>query len=89
VFLSTLFQAAHWCGFQPQGGEPAAESDGGSAGNSACLICLMAPSTSAIVLLVAFAVLFRSAGWVGGLQMCSAPILNFFRLYIRPPPFLA
>jgi len=60
--------------------------DPASSGSPVCLICLMAPSTSAIILLVAFLVMWCSTVFVGGLQMRPKPMLDSFWLYIRPPP---
>jgi hypothetical protein len=47
----------------------------------------MAPSTSAIILLVAFFIMSGSAMFIGDLPLRPKPILESFRLYIRPPPF--
>ncbi len=60
--------------------------DPASSGSPVCLICLMAPSTSAIVLLVAFFIMALSPVFVGGLQVRPRPFLDSFQLYIRPPP---
>jgi hypothetical protein len=86
VLLSTTVQAAHFCAFQEPSAQAIAESDSALSGGPACLVCLMAPSASAIILLIAFVVLSRSSAFVGGLQMRFKPILDSFQLYIRPPP---
>ena len=46
----------------------------------------MAPSISAIIVLIAFFIMSGSAVFVGGLQMRPKPVLCSFHLYIRPPP---
>ena len=46
----------------------------------------MAPSLSALILLVAFFVMSGSTVFVGALQMRPKPILSSFQLHIRPPP---
>jgi hypothetical protein len=50
------------------------------------MICLMAPSTSALVLLIAFFILSSSTIPFRRLQVRPRPILTSFDLYIRPPP---
>ncbi len=86
VLLSTTVQAAHFCGFRRPDAQATLDLDATSSTSSVCLICLMAPSTSAIILLVAFFVMSRNAPSVGGLQMRPRQILDSFQLYIRPPP---
>jgi hypothetical protein len=86
VLLSTTVQAAHFCGFPEPAAQAAVGLDPPSSGSSTCLICLMAPSISAIILLVAFFVMSGSTVFVGGLQMRPKPVLCSFHLYIRPPP---
>jgi hypothetical protein len=46
----------------------------------------MAPSLSALILLVAFFVMSGNTVFVGALQMRPKPILSSFHLHIRPPP---
>jgi len=46
----------------------------------------MAPSMSAVILLVAFFALASSMLFVGALQMRPKLVLSSFQLYIRPPP---
>ncbi|MGA9811169.1 MAG: hypothetical protein WBQ64_00240 [Terriglobales bacterium] len=46
----------------------------------------MAPSMSAVILLVAFFAMASSILSVGALQMRPKPVLTSFHLYIRPPP---
>jgi hypothetical protein len=87
VLLSTTFQTAHFCGLSVPDAQAAVELDRASSGSPVCLICLMAPSISALVLLVAFFIMSGSTLFVGGLQMRPKPVLYSFPLYIRPPPF--
>jgi hypothetical protein len=86
VLLSTTVQATHFCGFRGTDAQAAFELDTASSASPVCLTCLMAPSISALILLVAFFVMARSAAFFGGLQICPRPILDSFHLYIRPPP---
>jgi len=86
VLLSTTAQVTHFCGLRKSNSQAALELDPALPGNPLCLICLMAPSTSAIILLVAFLNAFRTIVCVGGRQMLPIPIIESFHLYIRPPP---
>jgi hypothetical protein len=87
VLLSATVQSAHFCGFSAPGTQTALESSANSSGSPVCLTCLMAPSISAIILLVAFFIMSGSAMFIGDLNLCPKPILESFRLHIRPPPF--
>ncbi|MGH9545980.1 MAG: hypothetical protein ACRD23_12265 [Terriglobales bacterium] len=87
VLLSTTVQATHFCGLREPDTQSAVEFNPASSGSPTCLICLMAPSLTAIVLLVAFFIMGGSALFVGGLQMRLKPVLHSSRLYSRPPPF--
>jgi hypothetical protein len=86
VLLSTTAQAAHFCGFRGPDGQAALQLDSSSFGSQVCLVCLTAPSTSAIILLVVFFIVSRGTVFVGRLQRRPKPILDSFQLYIRPPP---
>jgi hypothetical protein len=86
VLLSTTVQTAHFCGLSVPNAQAAVELDRASSGSPVCLICLMAPSISALVLLVAFFIMSGSTVFIGGLQMRPKPVLYSFQLYIRPPP---
>jgi len=86
LLLSTTVQTTHFCGLRAPGAQAAVELDRASSGTPACLICLMAPAISALILLVAFFTLSGSTVFIGGLQMRPKPVLYSFQLYIRPPP---
>jgi hypothetical protein len=87
VLLSTTVQTAHFCGLRVPDAQAAVELDrASSSGPAVCFTCLMAPSISALILLVAFFTMSGSTVFVGRLQMRSKPALHSFRLYIRPPP---
>ena len=86
VLLSTTIQTTHFCGLRAPGAQAAVELDRASSGSPVCLTCLMAPSISALILLVAFFTLSGSTVFVGGLQMRPKLVLYSFQLYIRPPP---
>lgn len=87
VLLSTTLQTTHFCGLRGLGGQAAVGLDPVFSGSSTCLLCLMAPSLSAIILLVAFFIMAGSAVLVGDVQMRLKPVLYSFPLHIRPPPF--
>ncbi len=86
VLLSTTIQAVHFCGLRVPDAQAAVELDRASSGSPVCLTCLMAPSISALILLVAFFTLSASVAFFGRLQMRPSPLLYSFQLYIRPPP---
>jgi hypothetical protein len=85
--MSTTVQTAHFCGLRVPDAQTAVELDRSSSSSPVCLTCLMAPSISALILLVAFFTMSASGTFVGRLQMRPKPVLCSFRLYIRPPPF--
>ncbi|MGH9504989.1 MAG: hypothetical protein ACRD20_19215 [Terriglobales bacterium] len=84
--MSTTVQATHFCSVQAPNAQSVLELDGASSASPVCLTCLMAPSLSALILLIAFFVLSCSIRYVCGIQMRPKPNLRFFELYIRPPP---
>jgi len=84
--LSTSIQAAHFCGRKGPAAQVAVELDPASSSSPVCLTCLMAPSVSALILLVAFFEISSSLFFLGALQMRPKPVLSTFQLYIRPPP---
>jgi hypothetical protein len=86
VLVSTTVQTTHFCGLRAPGAHAEVELDRASSSSPVCLICLVAPAISALILLVAFFIMPGSAVFVGGLQMRPKPVLYSFRLYIRPPP---
>jgi hypothetical protein len=87
--LSTSIQVAHFCGLKGPAAQVSVELDPVSSSSPVCLTCLMAPSLSALILLVAFFVMSGSTVFVGALQMRPKPILSSFQLHIRPPPTVA
>lgn len=86
VLLSTTVQATHFCSLGGVGTQTTVELDQATSASPVCLTCLMAPSMSAVILLVAFFAMASSMLFVGALQMRPKPVLSSFRLYIRPPP---
>ena len=80
ILVSTTVQAAHFCGFYGPGAQAALELDPAWSGNASCLVCLLAPSASAIVLLIALFVSFHSGDRIGTLQMRPRPIIESFLL---------
>jgi hypothetical protein len=84
VLLSTTIQTAHFCAFRGANKQAALELDPSSSGSPVCLICLMSPSTSAIILLVAFFIVSRSNAFVG--RKANAPQTDprFFRSVHSP-----
>jgi len=86
VLLSVTVQTTHFCGLSSVAAQTPVTLDPAPSGRSNCLTCLMAPSISALVLLLAFFIMAGSALFLNGLQMRPNPVLCSFRLYIRPPP---
>ena len=86
VLLSTTVQATHFCSLGGLPTQTAVELDQATSASPVCLTCLMAPSMSALILLVAFFAMASSMLSVGALQMRPKPVLSSFQLYIRPPP---
>lgn len=86
VLLSTTIQTSHFCGLRGLNVPASVEVSPASSGSPVCLICQMARSGTAIVLLIAFVVMSGCTAFVSGLQMWPSPVLHSFRLYIRPPP---
>jgi hypothetical protein len=86
VLLSATVQTTHFCSLRAPDAQTVVELDRASSGSPVCLTCLMAPSISALILLIAFFTMPGSAVFVGGLQMCPKPVFYSFRLHIRPPP---
>jgi hypothetical protein len=86
VLLSTTVQATHLCGLRGLEAQTAVELDRTASAAPVCLTCLMAPSMSAVILLVTFFVMASSLLVVAALQKHPKPVLSSFQLYIRPPP---
>jgi hypothetical protein len=86
VLLSTIIQTTHFCGLRAPDAQAAVELDRASSGSPVCLTCLMAPSISALIPLVALFALSATVAFFGRLQMRPRPVLYSFQLYIRPPP---
>jgi hypothetical protein len=86
ILVSTIIQTTHFCGLRVPDAQAGVELDRASSGSPVCLTCLMAPSISALILLVAFFTMSASGAFVGRLQMRPKPVLYSFQLYIRPPP---
>ena len=58
-----------------------------AAPNSAiCLICLMAHSAAAAVLMAVFSLTFRKRARISVPQVRPSLFLESFQLYVRPPP---
>ena len=83
VLVSTNVQTAHFCGFRKSNGHSELELEPAASARS-CMFCLMAPSASSIVLLIALLIGFGNSGRVGILQVRPSPIIESFLLYIRP-----
>jgi hypothetical protein len=86
VLLSTTVQSAHFCGLRALDVPASVELNPASSGTPVCLTCLMARSSIAIILLIAFVIMSGCAIFIVRLQMRPHPVLYSFRLYIRPPP---
>jgi hypothetical protein len=86
VLLSTTAQTAHFCAVRASAAHTTLELSPASSGPRMCLICLMAPSSNAVILLVAFFVRAGGAGSLSRQVIRYKPILGSFHLYTRPPP---
>src|ERR1700732_1973809 len=64
VLLSTTVQTAHFCGLRVPDAQAAVELDRASSGSPVCLTCLMAPSISALILLVALLTSSGRREWI-------------------------
>ena len=85
LLLATSIQAAHICGFRILGA-PAVAQARLVPPSAVCLTCLMAQSSAEAVIFVAFFFTLRCSVGVWPPQMRPRPFLEFFRLYVRPPP---
>ena len=79
-----------FCSFRAPDAQTVVEMDRASSGSPVCLTCLMAPSISAVILLVAFITMPDSADFVGS-QLRRKPVFYFFPAAYSPssaPPCL-
>ena len=86
LLLATTFQAAHVCGLQTADRSDVAQFQSGSLNRAVCLTCLLAQSTSAGLISVAFVLALRRSASVCFPQSRPRPFLQSFQLYVRPPP---
>jgi hypothetical protein len=86
LLVATLAQSAHFCGFQSLDLRDGTQLRADSPNTTLCLTCLMAQSVAAIALSISISAVFRRRLRVSPLQIQPRPFLEFFRLYVRPPP---
>ena len=86
LLLSTTAQAVHFCELSIVGELGVSQSQPASPNGAVCLICLMAHSTAAAVLLVVFSPTFRRRARASVPLVRPKLFLEAFQLYVRPPP---
>jgi hypothetical protein len=86
LLVATLAQSAHFCGFQSFDLRDGTQLRADSPNTTLCLTCLMAQSVAAIVLSLSISAVFRRRLRVSPLRIRPRLFLEFFRLYVRPPP---
>jgi hypothetical protein len=86
LLVATVYQAAHFCGFQSLNLRGGTQLRSDSTNTTQCLTCLMAQSAAATVLSIAFSSMLRRRLRVQTPQMNPRPLLETFQLYVRPPP---
>jgi hypothetical protein len=86
LLLSTTAQAVHFCELGVAGESIAFQSQPVSPNSAVCLICLMAHSAAAAVLLIVFSPTFRKRVRSSVPQVRPKLFLESFQLYVRPPP---
>lgn len=86
LLLTTLAQATHVCAFQLSEVGDAAQLTSNSANNPICLTCLMAQWATLVLIAISFVLVLRpqSRSWFAQAQ--PQTFLQFFQLYVRPPP---
>jgi hypothetical protein len=86
LLLSTTAQAIHCCDLNAPSERVAFQSPQASPNSAICLICLMAHSAAAAVLVVVFSPTFRKRARASVPQVRPKLFLESFQLYVRPPP---
>ena len=86
LLLSTTAQTVHFCDLSISSDRAILQSRPVSHTNAVCLICMMAYSAAAAVLLVSFSPTFRKRGRASVPQARPRLFLESFQLYVRPPP---
>ena len=87
LLLSTTAQAVHFCELNVASERLLFQSQQPASPNSAvCLICLMAHSAAAAVLVVVFSPTFRKRARATVPRVRPRLFLESFQLYVRPPP---
>jgi len=86
LLLSTTAQAVHFCELSISGERAVFQSRSASPNSAVCLICLMAHSAAAAVLVLVFSPTFRKRTRASVRQVRPRLFLESFQLYVRPPP---
>jgi hypothetical protein len=86
LLLSTTAQAVHFCELSLSGERVFQSSQPASPNSAVCLICVMAHSAAAAVLVIVFSPTFRKRARVSVPQVRPRLFLESFQLYVRPPP---
>lgn len=86
LLSSTTAQVVDFCELNDLGDGVVFQSQPASSGSAFCLICLMAHSAAAAVLIVLFFPTFRKRVRSTVPQIRPRLFLQSFQLYVRPPP---
>ena len=86
LLLSTTAQAVHFCELSVPGERTVVQSRQASPNSAICLICLMAHSAAAAVLVVVLSPTFLKRARASVPQVSPSLFLESFQLYVRPPP---
>jgi hypothetical protein len=86
LLLSTIAQAIDSCELSAAGESVVLQSQAASPNGAICLICLMAHSVAATVLVVVFSPTFGKRLRVSVPQVRAKLFIESFQLYVRPPP---
>jgi hypothetical protein len=86
LLLSTTAQAIDFCELCAAGDRGIFQSQPASPNSAACLICLLAHSTAAVVLAVVLSPTFRKRVRPSVPLVRPKLFMEAFQLYVRPPP---
>jgi hypothetical protein len=86
LLLATLAQATHVCAFQVSEVGDTTQLTAAFANNSICLTCLMAQWATLVLIAISFFLVLRPQARSWFPQAQPQTFLQFFQLYVRPPP---
>jgi len=86
LLLATSIQAVHLCGLEIPTARATSQVSTVAFSGGACLVCLMAQSPVAAAPVVVFSPTSRASEAVPFPEVRTGQLLEFFQLYVRPPP---